>query len=779
MLGKNKLIAGNARGVAGRRGIAIIPTLLVVSGLGIFALALLTAGLSTKRSVNHQADDYRLSSAVESVAMLTTETIWSGYLADQGGAAGTIDTFRTYLDSIGIPDEGPGGQPASTDGVSMLAVTDLPKKNGQDNFNDVNVDLVQVLRRDVEDSTQLYITVSATTNRGAGLANPVLDRAIQQVYTIEPADFDGFDYAVLANNINCIFCHTNVDNVERIYGTDPDAQYDRVKVGSLETLMLRHDADGNTTDLNDFDADSFVAGTIYARGPVTDHDGTAVSNWSDLSFLGYDFDSDGKIIEDVFGDLSLTPFSPAGNPPDPLENLYLDYAENYSDMVDGGLPVGFPAPIPDDGGIDPATGAKVSAGAGNGFVDDEEFYAAALTADGAITAGIITVNDGTDPVDTIAEYADALLTGNQPSVQQSVDGNVILTGTTANPITIDGTVAIDGDLIINGYVKGEGTLLVRGNIYVPTDMEYLDGVDDDGNRTFGKDDNSLKNALGLAAGGNIIVGDYLAPSTITYGTPGKYDTVSGDNTDKWNFALAEMSLFNRKEWMKTQPMLPGSPGEADLPSTLWTAVNPEYDATHVPRYYNFGDDDTVPIYNRGNIYYESTTGTWVGDAEVPLTWDPNKLTMADPMDTNDPTLYDASGVPLATLSNISPTGQWFDEDLYKVGIEYFEDARPFGKPMSIDGLLYTNNSIFSITNRNTSMFGQLWVNGSLVAADIGLLAPGIPDYFGTAPNKSPLSDFAIGLQLNYDDRVKSLLNVKNPWQVELKRTLWNPTANVQ
>ena len=786
MLGKTKRGAGRIRGVESRRGVAIIPTLLVVSGLGIFALALLTAGLSTKRSVNHQADDYRLSSAVESVATLTTETIWSGFLASGGGAAGDITSFRNYLTSIGIPNDTETGQPLATDGVSMLGELDLAQKDGVANFNDVNIDLVQIVRRDIglatdsSASTQLYLTVSATTNRGAGMVNPVLDRAIQQVYTVEPADFDGFDYAVLANNINCIFCHTNVDNVERWYGTDPNGQYDRVRVGSLETLMIRHEADGLTGTINDMDTDSFVAGTVYTRGPITDHNGAVLSNWNDLTFLGYEFDDQtGKIVVDGFGDLSLDPFSPAGTPLAPLENLYLDYPTEYKDMVDGGLPVGFPAPIPDDGGIDPSTGLPSGVGAGNGYVDDNEFYATALQADGAITAGIITVNDGTDPVDSAGEWAAAILTGNSPSIQQSVGGNVILTGTQANPITIDGTVAIDGDLVINGYVKGEGTLIVRGNIYIPTDMQYLDGVDNEGNRTFGVAQNNVENTLGLAAGGNIVVGDYLAPSSMFTGTPLPTDYVTGDSDDDWTFALAEMALFNRAEWAKTQPKLPSYPGEADLDPSLWTMPNPDYVPGYTPRYYHYGDGDTVPIYNKGNIYWDPATGTWEGDAEVPLSWDASKLTFADPDDPTQPLLYDGAGNPIATLSQISPTGGWFDEGWYKAALEHFEaNVHQYASPMTIDGLLYTNNSIFSITDRESTAFGQLLVNGSLVAADLGILAPGIYNILGSAPNVSPLSNYAIGLQLNYDARVKKMLNVKNPWQVELKRTFWNPTANV-
>ncbi|MEM7310382.1 MAG: hypothetical protein AAF682_27140 [Planctomycetota bacterium] len=783
----------------------MIPTLLAVSGMGIFALALLTSVLSTKRSANHMADDYRLASSVESVAMLGTEALWSGYLADpaQAGVAGSIDTFRTYLNSLGIADSGPGGAPGPEEGFSLLPLVGLPVDDGESLFQAVTIDALQIVRRDDGDATQLYLTVSASTNRGKGLVNPVLNRAVQQVYTVEPEDFDGFDFAVLANNVNCIFCHTNIDSVERFYNADSDSydSFDRVRVGALETVMLRH-MSGAAGPISDFDSDSFIAGTLYVRGDVTDQDGHPLGSFSDLAFQGYDFDTtNGKLIEDAFGELVTTPFSPAGSPPAPMENLYLDYPEVYADMVDGAMPTSFPSPIPDDGGIDPMTGLPDPAAKGNKLVDDLEFDLVSETAEGAITAGIIGLVPDGEKIDDVAEYAAAVFVGNQDSVQQTVGGNLILTGTEDNPITIDGTVAIDGDLIINGYIKGEGNLVVRGNIYVPTDLQYLDGsayLESDpegspsGPRTFGVAQDGTKNAVGLAAGGNVLIGDYLSPSRLqpdlSKVDPEKYDIVSGDETDDWNFALAEMSLFNRAEWAKTQEYLPNAAGEADdaddpvllNPMTGYPVTwvpNPDYEPNYVPRYYHFGEGDTVPIYNRGNIYFDELTGTWVGDAEVPVYWDTSLLTLADPDDPSDPVLFPV-GDPAAVLKQVTPTDAWIPDDLYKVSIEYFEDTRPFGEPMAVDGLVYTNNSIFGIVSRITPMLGRMTVNGSLVASDLGLLVPGYEDPFGLSGNTSPLSDFAIGLQLNYDQRVKEMLNVKNPLQVQLKRTLWNPTANL-
>ena len=49
----------------GREGIALVPTMLMLSGLAIVLMALMTSVMSGKRTTNHQNDDFKLSSAVE------------------------------------------------------------------------------------------------------------------------------------------------------------------------------------------------------------------------------------------------------------------------------------------------------------------------------------------------------------------------------------------------------------------------------------------------------------------------------------------------------------------------------------------------------------------------------------------------------------------------------------------------------------------------------------------------------------------------------------------
>jgi hypothetical protein len=778
----------SGRGAGGRTGIALVPAILIVAGLAVFTVALLSAVLSGSRTVVHQNEEYQVSSAVESVAALAAENLWSEYVAQQGGAAGDIESFRVFLSGRAIEDAGEGGLPRAAEGKDLLPDLALPEQEGHPRFNHVNLDAVRLVRRDVEDATQLFLTVSASTTRGEGLVNPVLNRAVQQVYTVEPADFPGFEYALLANNVNCIFCHARIDNAERWWSQSPDERFARVKVGTLESLMLRHNMDGAAAAINDFDADSYIAGALYVRGLAATSDGSPISNWNALSFKNHPFDEEGNILPPGSFGLDTVPFSPAPNPPVPFENLYLDYALGYADQVDGYLPNHFPPPFTDDGGVDPLTGEFDSAAAGNKRIDDSEFLEVAADAQGEITAGIVNVTAPGEVIDTALAYNNAIFQGNTDALRsaetggQGIQGNVVLTGKPNNPIWIEGKLAIDGDLVIQGVVKGSGSLYVRGNIYVPADLMYADGhtyLPGDapghptGPRTFGIAQDGTKNALALTAGGNILIGDYQRPATVqpngTRVEPGTLEIVNGNPSDDWNFALAEMALFNRTEWARTQPTLPGANGAV--------VQNPSYLEGYVPRYYGYGEDSIIPIYNKRGLHFDPATGTWLG-FEVATSWDPAYLTYADPNNPSDPILFHPDGTPRAVTSTISHTDGWMDPNVYKLSVEYFESRRPQQTPMQIDGLLYTSNAIFGIVNRNTAYAGMMVMNGSIVAADLGMLVPGLRDPDLHFSNHSPVGKYAIGLQLNYDVRLKHALDINNPLQVQLKRTYWNPTANL-
>ncbi len=71
-----------------RRGTALVSTLVVVSSLALFGMALLTTTLSGARTLNHQTDEFQLTSTVDSVALLSLEDLWADYVKDEGGAPG-------------------------------------------------------------------------------------------------------------------------------------------------------------------------------------------------------------------------------------------------------------------------------------------------------------------------------------------------------------------------------------------------------------------------------------------------------------------------------------------------------------------------------------------------------------------------------------------------------------------------------------------------------------------------------------------------------------------
>ena len=65
---------------------------------------------------------------------------------------------------------------------------------------------------------------------------------------------------------------------------------------------------------------------------------------------------------------------------------------------------------------------------------------------------------------------------NQPSplvVDKIHNGNLVLTGTKSDPISLDRDVLVKGDLVIKGYYSGVGTIYVTGRIYIPADLRAL------------------------------------------------------------------------------------------------------------------------------------------------------------------------------------------------------------------------------------------------------------------------------------------------------------------
>ncbi len=775
---------------AARAGSALLTALMLITAMALLAMCMLSAGVSGAQVGAKQDDDYRLRSAAESTGNLAVENLWSAYLRANGGAAGNINTFRTYLADQGILAGANGGFGAALDLKQRIA---LPLSQGLDH---ALIDALSLTRRDRGYSTELFFTVTASARRGEGVAKGGTRRTMQLVYSIQPAEFEGFDYAILTRNVNCIFCHTKIDTTKRAFNTDPALfnTFARAKVGTLESMEIRNDGKNGITDQ---DADTLLAGTLYIRGSAytgsaSGATGVPITDWTLQSMRSSTFDAQGQIVADNLGNLVPEFFAP-GSLAAPMENIYLNYPLDTPSMVDGVLPQDFPPPFADDGGIDPTTGLETPAGAGNKMVDANEFYSATLGAQGTVSGGVIYVAAAGQSVVTDAGWQAASLTGNTVSLGPVTHGNVILTGTAAKPIVIDGTVAVDGDVVIQGVIKGKGVILAKGNMYMPASVTYADGKkylptdlpgSPSGPRTFGVAQDGTLNEVAYASGGNLMIGDFLAPGGNGNGGGGKGASgtnpiVDGTNASAFNFTVSELVNFNRTEWQYTQPKLPGQGQDPSNPAT-WTVVNPTYKGPgYIPRFYQFGPGDAIPIYNKGSgLYFDPVAGTWRGP-ETPFSWDMKMISVYNPTDKTVPFLYDpVTGAPKATVLQITPNGGWLADQVYENATSAWENSLAQGTPFQVDGLMYTNNAILGSIHRSSKFEGAMNVNGSMICADLGLLVPGTQNNKtqGTLANL-PGSPYKIGLTLNYDDRITDLLNIPNPFEVHLRRMLWVPMGD--
>ena len=94
-------------------------------------------------------------------------------------------------------------------------------------------------------------------------------------------------------------------------------------------------------------------------------------------------------------------------------------------------------------------------------------------------------------------------------------GALVLEGTAANPIVIDGPVVVDSDVVIRGYIKGQGTIYSGRNIHIVGTLQYVNGPTwshPDSNPDATTAANLGKDLVGLAAKGNIVMGDYTLSS---------------------------------------------------------------------------------------------------------------------------------------------------------------------------------------------------------------------------------------------------------------------------
>jgi hypothetical protein len=103
--------------------------------------------------------------------------------------------------------------------------------------------------------------------------------------------------------------------------------------------------------------------------------------------------------------------------------------------------------------------------------------------------------------------------------------SILLVGTDANPIVLDGPVVVESDVVLRGVITGQGTIYAGRNVHIIGDLKYADGPSwekpvYDGDELWKV--NKTKDMVGLAAKGSIVIGNYTTSDWKT--TLSKYQT---------------------------------------------------------------------------------------------------------------------------------------------------------------------------------------------------------------------------------------------------------------
>ena len=745
------------------RGMALVLALIMLIVVLGAVILVSRQAISAKTQTDMASSQFQLEEACKAGIDHAIQRVWNQYVAGNSDVAGNYASYRTFINGI-VPKN------SSTTLVTASNPIVL------DADRDIRVTALSVSR--VDNINGFVLTINATGQVGNQT------RRARQTITIGGTPFVGFSYAVLANNINCILCHAEFTNVDLFNNTSQAnyGTYDRVRVASLQNLMYRSHTYNGASDL----ADSRIAGTVYTRGNVINSYSGAVLTDALIktgSLTAYQFDINGNIIQNpstgalTASSLSVVTGKDSDGAPLTGGNMYKNYPTDPKLMKDSLLPESFPAPYPDE------DGDKV--------VVQSEYDAISELLNGSVTGGIAfgvpagSTYAGTS-FPTASNGAAASLAANG-----TYTGNLILTGTAANPIRLDGQIAVDGDLLIRGVVKGTGQIFVKGNTYIAGDVTYADGA------KYGVASDGTKNALGIVSGGSILMGDYLTirgvnPSNDTAATPtssysiqtrlanksanvtvnkktetmkyGYFDTITVNNitqthvidangidpargaSQQASFTQSELMIFNNLEMQKA-------------------VADPNYK----PRFY--GLDDSSPT-NKAKVYFydnpssehairydeggvNATTG---GSSNLVLTLDAYLAKKG----------YSSSIKSRATILYLRPKDGWLSNtQLRQMWWDDEQSRTARNSTYKFDGLLYSNNSIFTIVRsyvRHGSFTeGKLRVRGAIICPDIGVLAAG---------NAGTIASGNTSFHMQYDQRVNDFWAPQDRTQVTFARNVY-------
>jgi len=664
------------------RGTAMILAVVMLIFTTSLMIAMMESSHRNLKSADTYAEQETAYYAAQGAVNMVVSDIWGGYKY----RADVLSATKNFSISLGtsIPPLNISTIPTSPAIDTAIADSSTASIQSWDRWcgkrlGPATITRVRLTRRNegipsgaVATVTPLYVQlmVEAEITTDAG----VQANFVRSFRFSDSVESKAPDYAILTNNITCSICHLKVQNAMKNWSkldditTGEDNIKTKAKVGTLQLLALRPGS-----------AESTIEGNLFQRGRFEDEFSGAAYTTSTLTGSTFKCvqaqDSSSVKLQTSAGYTNYTTktaFSTSGLdangvPSSINDTAYMNYPTNPLKMNMGELPTSFPNPFADmtgDRRIDTSDIAQTQAkDVLNGKVGGTLSASVAFTV--PKTSGV--------PADTVYNYAGLPGQTGGPSatplsVTESMSGsNVVLVGTYANPIKINGKVIIDGDVIIKGYVEGTGEIWASGNVYVPNDLQYknqtvtqtIDGVtatrevfgvsqtqdtNTDGSLKYDGTDPVTglpipvykKNLLGLVGGKNIVMGDYL--SSVNHWDSGRSDfidsrnfgipepgqkvvsastvdsglqadsTNNGYNTNFAPFVMEELSFFNRDELTKAMPKVLASSGDPES-AAKYTKTNPLYDSTYVPRLYTMYKNQKKADGTLDTTTYGNTKGT--------------------------------------------------------------------------------------------------------------------------------------------------------------------------
>ncbi|GGJ53969.1 hypothetical protein GCM10008938_45020 [Deinococcus roseus] len=741
--------------------------------VGIAAVSAVGNRKNAKYSVRISQAQYAAESGLEEAVYQVWHKIWSGVTPTSSA------DYRLKLNASSEPFKTPGGnftvnRTLSGGGQYNISITRRPMAN-----NDVVFDIVST-----------------------GTLQDGTTRVLSQVFKVAGTLFNGFDYALLTNNVNCIFCHTTIQDMSALGGAAaPTNPQDRVKVASLETMQIRPDPEEAAQHDH---VDTVIAGTLYLRGKFQDKSGNDLtSQMNTLSLQTTQTVDQGAITSRTMQNLTPQNCQTVTNCKDKAyKNFYVNYPDKANvdaalggKWPDGVLPDKFPLPIPEKGTpnntIDQLEWDEVVDNSNNNM--DEE------NPKGKIMGGKITINPSAAGLyDWPAGNATEVT-----STKWSTKQNVVLDGTSST-LKLEGTTYINGDVVIRGKIAGTGKIIASGNVYVMGDVTY----DCAPAATCDYTKPETLPQVGLIAGGNMMIGDFLTrrmqsgdtgsnslKAADQYVDSGGNDPALSSCTNKCNimsFSAREATIFNRAELEKA-------------------VLNPSY----TPRFYTYEKDAPVFFYNvlnsEGTDDYRSSSviGFEVVGGVLKDKYG-NNFTATTGVKTSAGTKnVTAAGLKAiwdkANKLTMSGTNAWISkQQLKSLWVKSVECASTVDKnggscgtatrnkgPLRTDGLLYSSNAIFSIargkhgTGQDSRLQGRWDLRGSMAAADTGVLVTGsnpsavdsnsrnkLTEGWNTIGTEGVDNTTERGLSIYYDARMKSFMKIKQDDLPILQRSEW-------